>query len=255
MDFATFIGLITGITVMGVAIFIGPSAGLFLNLPGALIVLGGTFAAVMMKFSLIQFGGAIHVAVRAFRKHPSSEERLLEELIEIAHVARKQGLLALEEHNTDHELLGRGIRILVDGSPPELLQDILDREVSQAYERHERGYQIFQAIGDTAPAMGMIGTLIGLIQMLANMGNPDTIGPAMAVALLTTLYGALLANMIALPIADKLRMRAEDDQRMNAMVRDGIVAVQAGHNPLLMREMLRAYLPGSRRPPAEGAPS
>lgn len=244
MDFATFIGLIIGIGVMSGAIIIGPSAGLFFNLPGALIVLGGTFAAVMMKFSLVQFAGAIHVAVRAFRKNPNSEHHLLEELIQVAQVARKQGLLALEDHNTQHGLLARGINILVDGAPPEVLQDMLDLEITQAAERHQRGYQIFQAIGETAPAMGMIGTLIGLIQMLANMSDPDTIGPAMAVALLTTLYGALLANMLALPIADKLRMRAEDELRMNALVRDGLVAIQAGHNPLMMREILRAYLPG-----------
>ncbi len=244
MDFATFIGLLVGIAVMSAAILTGPSAGLFLNLPGVLIVLGGTFAAVMMKFSLKQFFGAINVAVRAFRKHTQSEQQLLDMLIEIAQLARKQGLLALENYPTEHALLQRGIRILVDGSTPEIVQEVLDREIAQAGDRDERGYQIFLAIGETAPAMGMIGTLIGLIQMLANMSDPDTIGPAMATALLTTLYGALIANMVALPIADKLRMRADDQMRMNALVRDGLMAVQAGHNPMFMREILRAYLPG-----------
>lgn len=251
MDLATLLGLVAGIGVMGGAIVIGPSAGMFLNPPGLLIVLGGTFAAVMMKFTLGQFLGAVKVAIKAFSSKASKPEELITEIGELANIARKEGFLGLEGKEVDNVFLQNGVQMLVDGHGPEVVKQVLNKEVGQSQERHLIGQKIFKSIGDSAPAMGMIGTLIGLVQMLANMEDPKSIGPAMAVALLTTLYGAMIANMVALPIADKLSLRSKEESMIKSVIIDGIAAIQAGYNPRVIEELLSTYLPTSKRDKAD----
>lgn len=247
MDLATLIGLLAGLGVMIGAILVGPSAGMFLNPPSLIIVFGGTFAAVMMKFSMGQFFSAIKIALQTFFNKVSDSEQLIEELEEMASVARKDGLLALEGREINDPFLQKGISMMVDGHSPEMINNVLKKDVDQMAKRHQIGSDIMRGFGDFGPAMGMIGTLIGLVQMLANMEDPKSIGPAMAVALLTTLYGAMIANLVALPLADKLELRSEEEKRVKSLVLDGLSSIQAGHNPRVIQELLSTYLPPSKR--------
>lgn len=247
MDLATLIGLVAGIGTMIGAIVLGGSGSMFINAPSLVVVLGGTFAAVMMKFSMGQFVGAVKVAMKTFLHKEEKVEQLIEDLESMANTARKEGLLALEGVEVNNTFLKKGIQMMVDGHSPEMVRSVLKKDMDNTIQRHDVGKKIFKGFGDYAPAMGMIGTLIGLVQMLANMSDPKSIGPAMAVALLTTLYGAMIANLVALPIADKLALRSEEERRMKSMILDGISGIQAGHNPRMIQEVLSTYLPQSKR--------
>lgn len=247
MDLATLVGLIGAFAIVIVAMLQGGSASMFVNVPSLLIVLVGTLFVVLMKFSLGQFLGAIKVAVKAFSFKNVQPEELLDEVVEIADVARKGGLLSLEGREVSSDFMNKGIQLLVDGHDADIVRNLLVKDLRQTVERHEWGAKIFTAMGDVGPAMGMIGTLIGLVAMLANMDDPKSIGPAMAVALLTTLYGAMFANMFALPIADKLSLRRLEESRTKSMVIDALVAIQAGQNPRVIGSMLSAYIPESKR--------
>lgn len=247
MDLATLIGLVAGFGVMIGAIFLGGSAGMFINTPSLVVVLGGTFAAVMMKFSMGQFIGAIKVALNVFMHKEEKVDGLITDLEAMANTARKEGLLALEGVEVNNTFLKKGIQMMVDGHTPEMVRGVLKKDMENTIDRHEIGQKIFKGFGDYAPAMGMIGTLIGLVQMLANMSDPKSIGPAMAVALLTTLYGAMIANLLALPIADKLALRSQEERRMKSLILDGLSGIQAGHNPRMIQEMLSTYLPQKQR--------
>ncbi len=247
MDLATLIGMVAGIGVMVGAIILGGSAGMFVNAPSIIIVLGGTIAAVLMKFSMAQFVGAFKVAMKSFMHKEEKLDQLIEDLENMANTARKEGLLALEGVEVENTFLKKGIQMMVDGHTPEIVRSVLKKDMDNAIERHDIGQKIFKGLGDFAPAMGMIGTLIGLVQMLANMSDPKAIGPAMAVALLTTLYGAMIANLFALPIADKLALRSAEEQRVKSLILDGISGIQAGHNPRMIQEILSTYLPEKMR--------
>lgn len=252
MDLATLLGMIGAMGIVVAAILTGGSAPLFVNVPSILIVIGGTFLVVMVKFSLGQFLGAFRVAGRAFANKPHDPEKLIKEIVDLANIGRKEGLLALEKADVSEPFLKEGIRMLIDGNSQEVVQTVMHKDMQQTLDRHSWGEKVFRAAGDVAPAMGMIGTLIGLVQMLSNMSDPKAIGPAMAVALLTTLYGAVLANMIALPIADKLNLRKSNEKTIHAMCIDGTLAIQAGQNPRIIESMLKAYLDPSIRDGGKG---
>lgn len=247
MDAATLVGLLAAIGIITGAIALGGGSGMFVDLPSLLIVLGGTVGAVLIKFTLGQFLGAFKVAMKAFLHKTDSPQAIIREALELAAQARKGGLLALEGKEIRNAFLQRGVRLLVDGYEPDVVRQTLATEISATVERHELGQKIFKSIGDVSPAMGMIGTLIGLVKMLANMSDPSAIGPAMAVALLTTLYGALIANVFALPLADKLALRSDEERLVNSMILDAVVGIQQGRNPRVIEEVLKTYLPGSSR--------
>lgn len=247
MDLATLIGLIGAIGIVLAAILTGGSALVFVNIPSILIVLGGTVMVVMMKFSLQQFFGAFGVAARAFTFKLENPEELIEEVVNLSNVSRKEGMLALESVEVNSESLKMGIQMLVDGNEHEVIRSVMTKDMQQTIDRHSWGAKVFSSTGDVAPAMGMIGTLIGLVQMLSAMDDPKSIGPAMAVALLTTLYGAMLANMVALPIADKLNLRKADEGRIKAMCIDAVLAIQEGQNPRIIESMLQTYLDPKKR--------
>ena len=199
---------------------LGGSGPMFINVESILIVGVGSIFVVLMKFSLTQFLGAVKIAAKAFSFKLAKPEEVIEEVVEMADSARKGGLLSLEGKETSSEFLNKGIQLLVDGHEGDVVRSLLNKDLRQTTERHEWGAKIFTALGDVAPAMGMIGTLIGLVAMLANMDDPKSIGPAMAVALLTTLYGAMVANMFALPIADKLELRRMEEDRLKSLIID-----------------------------------
>jgi len=247
VDLATLIGLIGAMIIIVASILLGASAGMFLNLPSFLIVVGGSLLVVLAKFSIQQFLGAIKVAVRAFKFRLPATEDLIAEVVEIANIARKDGLLALESREMSSPFLKSGIQLMIDGQPYETVREILEKERLLTLDRNRWGAKIFSAMGDVAPAMGMIGTLIGLVQMLSNMDDPKSIGPAMAVALLTTLYGAILATMVFLPLADKLNLRMTEEARMQGLLIDAMGAIQQGTNPRIIEQMLGSYLPPEKR--------
>lgn len=249
MDLATLVGILGAFGIIVLAIFSNADTSplIFFNVPSIMIVLGGSLMVVLMKFTLAQFIGAIKVAGKAFKSKQESVEELIEKILEITQIAKKEGLLALDGMDMGNEFLAQGVELLTDGHPPEVINELLRKDMSQTIDRHKWGAKVFTALGDVAPAMGMIGTLIGLIQMLSNMADPQSIGPAMAVALLTTLYGAMLANMVALPIADKLTLRKAEEGRMKAICIDGILAISAGHGARVVEGLLKVYLTPRQR--------
>lgn len=247
MDLATLIGLVAAFGIVLASIVLGGSAGTFVNTPSLLVVLGGTIAVTMMKFSLGKFLGAAGIAVKAFLHKPTPPEELIDTAVELAKTARQGGLLALEDAEVPDEFMKSGLGLLIDGHPADIVRSMLTKDMNLTLARHNDGQDIFKAIGDVGPAMGMIGTLIGLVQMLANMDDPKQIGPAMAVALLTTLYGAILANMFALPIADKLAVRSREEGATKSLVIDALIGIQGGQNPRVIASMLETYLPKSKR--------
>ena len=247
MDLATLIGLIGAFATVGAAIVLGGSAGAFIDVKSLLIVIVGTILVTMMKFSLGQFLSAAKVAVKAFVYKLPSPDELIEKAVELAKTARQGGLLALEDAEVPDPFMKVGIGLLVDGHPPEVVRTMLNKDKMQTLERHSNGQSIFKALGDVGPAMGMIGTLVGLVQMLSAMDDPKMIGPAMAVALLTTLYGAILANMFALPVADKLALRSKEESLRKSLIIDALLAIQEGQNPRIIESLLEAYLPPASR--------
>lgn len=247
MDIATLIGLIFGLAVIGIAIATGGEIGLFINLPGILIVLGGTLAATLIKFRLVDMISAFALGLRtAFREIASDPNTIYKEVLEMAAAARKSGVLALQDFKIDNALLRLGIRLVVDGHSAENVRHILDQEINQMLIRQEKGETMFRGIGDSAPAFGMIGTLVGLVQMLANLSDPGNIGPAMAVALLTTFYGALTANLIAIPIADKLAAKTTQDRIVNDLVFESVMLIHQRQGPQVIAETLAAFLSAAR---------
>lgn len=251
MDLATIIGLLGAIALIVVTMLMSGDLAMFINAPSLVIVFGGSSFAVMAKFGLGQFLGAGKVAGKSFTSKLPDPAALIDEIVQLADAARKGGLLALEGMDVSSDFLARGIQLLVDGHDPEVVKRLLTNDKNLAVERHSTASTIFSSLASMAPAMGMIGTLIGLVAMLANMDDPKSIGPAMAVALLTTLYGAVLANAFCEPVADKLKLRAAEEAMTKSLVIDALLAIQAGQNPRVIDSMLRTYLPEGKREVAE----
>lgn len=247
MDLATLLGFIGSWGLIIATIALGSGALVFINAPSFMIVLGGSVAVVLMRFTFGQFIGSMKTAMKAFLYKAESPEILIVSIVELAGIARKEGLLALEGQEINNPVLSRGISMLVDGHEASVIKKALSTEMNEMVTRHKLGQDIFKQIGDAGPAMGMIGTLIGLVQMLSNMSDPKSIGPAMAVALLTTLYGAMLANMFALPISDKLALRSAEEQMNKNIIIQSVLAIQEGQNPKVLDELLKNFLPPSKR--------
>jgi chemotaxis protein MotA len=247
VDLATLIGFLAAWGLIIATIAMGAGAMVFVNIPSLMIVIGGAFAVVLMRFTLAQFIGSIKTAMKAFMYKSESPSELITVVVELAGVARKEGLLALEGQEINNPVLAKGISMLVDGHEPAVVKKTLTTEMNETVARHKIGQDIFKQIGDAGPAMGMIGTLVGLVQMLSNMSDPKSIGPAMAVALLTTLYGAMLANMFALPVSDKLSLRSAEEQMNKTIIIESVLGIQDGQNPKVLEQVLRNYLPPSQR--------
>lgn len=247
MDIATLIGLFGGLAVIGSAIVLGGSAGTFANGPSLVVVVGGTFMVTLCQISLSQFLGSFKVALRAFMHSATAPEVILEEAVRLADIARREGLLALEDQEISDRFLESGVRLCIDGHASDIVQNMLAKDINLAIERQMTGITMFKSIATAAPAMGMIGTLIGLVQMLSNMDDPKSIGPAMAVALLTTLYGAVIANAIALPMAEKLKSISSAERLNKLLVLESIAAIQAGTNPRVLQQLLATFLPEEKR--------
>lgn len=248
MDIATLIGLIGGFGIIIGAIATGGDVMLFVNIPSILIVVGGTGMVVLMQVSMADFIGSFKIAMKAFFYQTYDSSQLIEDAVQLADVARKNGLLALEGQEINNDFLKKGIGLCVDGHDPALVKKMLAKDIDLTIERHEVGQKMFKDMGVVAPAMGMIGTLVGLVQMLANMSDPASIGPAMAVALLTTLYGAIIANAFANPLAEKLGLASRLERVNRQLIMEIIGGIQEGMNPRVLEQLLHNFLPANQRP-------
>ena len=249
MDLATLIGLIGAIGFIVMAMFISSSGdvGMFGDLVSVLIVFGGSVFVVLAKFTLAQFLGAGKAAAKAFMFKIESPEELIEKAVQLGGAARQGGFLALEEAEIPNSFMQKGINMLVDGHDADVVRATMQKDISLTEKRHETAIAIFRSLGDVAPAMGMIGTLIGLVAMLSNMDDPKAIGPAMAVALLTTMYGAFVANVMAIPLADTLAIRNQQEKLNNMLILDAVLGIQDGQNPKVIEGILRNYLAQNKR--------
>jgi chemotaxis protein MotA len=253
MDLATIIGFLAAFGIVTMGILMGGPMEMFVNGPSMFIVIAGSLAVVLMRSSIGDFIGAVALAGKAFANKVDKPEDLIEKVVELATIARKDGMIALESQEVSNSFLNKGMGMLVDGQDGAAIKSALSTEASMAIRRAKAGGSIFESWGDFAPAMGMIGTLVGLVQMLANMGDPKTIGPAMAVALLTTLYGAIIANMIAFPIMQKLEQRSQADSLNNELIIKSLLFISEGGNPRVMEGMLYSYLSPKVRVKLESA--
>ncbi|MDT8878741.1 MotA/TolQ/ExbB proton channel family protein [Halomonas saccharevitans] len=247
MDFATIIGMLGATALIAGAIGLGDSPMIFINPISLLIVFGGSLMVVLSQLRFSECRMALTAASRAFRNTLPDTSQTIEEMLEVAHLARKGGLLALEDFETRSRYLQQGLQMLADGFDQKVIKEMLDKERLMTLDRNQTGAKAFRLLTDVAPAMGMVGTLIGLIQMLSNMDDPSSIGPAMAVALLTTLYGVLLANIVAKPIAEKLETRMDHQEKLQSLWTDALMAIQDGKNPRIVEQMLLTYLPDDVR--------
>ncbi len=250
MDLATLIGILAGFGIIVAAIVVGGDLGTFVDVPSVLIVIGGGMAATLIRFPLAGIIGAFALGGKiAFVHKKTVPAEIIEKLAEMSEVIRKEGPLGLENVEIQDETIAKGAQYVADGYDEDFIKDAMEREAELGLERLEEGQRVFKALGDAAPAFGMIGTLVGLVQMLATMDDPATIGPSMAIALLTTMYGAVVSNLICLPMADKMDAKFKVDQMKNALIIDGILQLRANKSPAVMKEMLIAYLPEKQRGP------
>ncbi|MBY0382936.1 MAG: MotA/TolQ/ExbB proton channel family protein [Xanthobacteraceae bacterium] len=254
MDITTSIGLVVGALVIAVMIFLGGDLHMFISEHAMIIIFGGSFSATLIRFPLASILHGLPLGAKfAFTMRRQTSRDLVDELARIAEVARKQGPVGLEKVETEDPFLAKGIRYVADGYDLDFIRDNLERDRDNFLMHLDEGSKIYRAIGDCAPAFGMIGTLIGMVQMFANMTDPSKLGPFMATALLATLYGALVANLFCLPIADKLHGKLLEEETNRTIIIDGILMIRDAKSPTLVREMLLAYLPEKHRH-GEGEP-
>ncbi len=253
MDIATVIGLVMGAGLLLWAILTKTDLNAFADAGSVAIVVGGAISAALISFPLKNILGIAKVVKNCFFAKARDPNEIIAELVKYAEVARRDGILALENAISDvkDEFLVAGIQMAVDGTDPELIENIMMSDVETIEGRHSDGKALFDNIGRYAPAFGMIGTLVGLVIMLGNMSDPNSIGPAMAVALLTTLYGAVVANLVALPMADKLGMRSREEIMLKMIIVRGVMAIQSGDNPRIVEQKLKTFLPARLRTTGE----
>lgn len=248
MDISTLIGLISAVIIVVAAILSGSEIWDFVNGPGIAIVVFGTMAVTLIKFPLSSIVEAFRLAFRTtFLDQTLRPVPLILELRKLGGFVRKDGLLGLEDYQTDNAFLRKTINLCVDGHPPEFVEMVMMQEIDQSMLRYDAAERLFRGIGDSAPALGMLGTLVGLVQMLNNMEDPSAIGPAMAVALLTTFYGAFIAQLVSLPLADKLKMKSEEEHRNMTLILASFQGIMQGQNPRLLADILASYVPMEAR--------
>jgi chemotaxis protein MotA len=250
MDIATIIGIVLGVGLVLGAILMKGSLAAFIDPASAAVVLGGTVAAALIAFPLPRLLKITAVVKQAFFARAIDKVEFVRTLVKLAEIARRDGILSLENHLSENQVdpfLSQGLRMAIDGQDPAVIEAALEQEVETIVERHAKGRAIFETFGKYAPAFGMIGTLIGLVIMLGNLSDLDALGPAMAVALITTFYGSLVANMFALPLADKLGQRSDEEIAAKLLVVRGVMSIQAGDNPRIVQQKLLAFLDPKQR--------
>jgi chemotaxis protein MotA len=248
MDITTALGLFAGGTVVITLMLMGGDLRMFVSDHAVIVIFGGSFAATLIRFPLTSIIHGLPLGAKfAFTMRRMTQRELVDEIAGIAEIARKQGPLGLEKVETEDPYLAKGIRFVADGYDADFIRDNLERDRDNFLTHLDEGQKIYRAVGDCAPAFGMVGTLVGMVQMFANMTDPSKLGPFMATALLATLYGAVVANILCLPIADKLHLKLVDEEVNRTLIIDGVLMIREGKSPTLVREMLLAYLPEKHR--------
>ena len=251
MDLATIIGMLVGAGVISYAIYLGGSFMAFVDMPSILIVIGGGLAATLIRFPLAGIGRALVIGSKvAFTQKKSEPRDVIARIVAMCETVRRSGPLGLDGFEDTDPNLRKGAQFIADGYEPAFIREAMELSRDLYLSRLTEGQRVFKALGDSAPAFGMIGTLVGLVQMLGNMEDPSTIGPAMAVALLTTLYGAVIANLVCLPIAEKLAARLNEEEINQTLIIDGVMLARDAVSPSVVREKLVAYLPEQKGKPA-----
>ncbi|HUX07346.1 MAG TPA: motility protein A [Acidobacteriota bacterium] len=249
MDISTVLGFLVGFGLVLGSIILGNGLGFFIDPMSMMIVLGGTFGATLIAFPLADIQKLISALSKAFFHKAETLKELVPRMVEFARVARRDGVLALENvaGEASDLFMHQGIQLVVDGTEPELTRQILETELEKVADRHRIGSGILEAMGNFSPAFGMIGTLIGLIFMLQSLDDPSSIGPKMSIALVTTFYGALLANLVFLPLAEKLKKRSNEELLFKEMTMAGILSIQSGDVPRIVEQKLNTFLPPGER--------
>jgi chemotaxis protein MotA len=249
LDLATLIGIIIAGGLVLISILMGGSGAWFINYPSVMIVLGGTMGATLINYPMADVISMFKVTKHAFRHKTPNPLGLIPIMVEFAKKARREGILSFDQYiqSINDPFFRRGIQMAVDGLEADAIEEVLSTEIMWLEERHRMGAEIYSTMGSFAPAVGMLGTIIGLVQMLMQMKDPSAIGAPMAVALLTTFYGTLLANLLFLPIAGKLRVRSRQEILTKQMVLHGLLAIQAGDNHRIVAEKLKAFLSPAAR--------
>lgn len=249
MDIATIVGVLLGFVVIISAIVAGGGWQMFIHIPSMAITIGGMLCATLIHFSLPQFLGIFSIVKKTIIAKIPLQSDLIQKMVNYAAINRRDGVLALEQEipNLDNSFFIKGLQMLVDGRDAEQIRDFMSIEIQYLQDRHSTGKKILEFMGAAAPAFGMIGTLIGLVQMLRNLSSPDAIGGGMAVALLTTFYGALSANLIFIPLAGKLGIYSKAETTAIEMIVEGVCAIAQGDNPTIVREKMQAFISQGRR--------
>ena len=248
MDIASILGLVICIVLVFISIVTGdqgmPAIFNFLNMPSVLITFGGAFCCVLASYTLDEFIAGFKSFSLIFKLSDMNMPDVIRKIIELSNIARKEGLLSLEEASAelDDPFLKKGVLLIVDGTDPELVRAIMETELTSVDNRHRKKIAFWDDLGAMGPAWGMIGTLIGLINMLVLMDDPSSIGPQMSIALITTLYGSMLANWICVPVASKLKAKNEIEMTMKEIMIEGLLSIQAGENPRVIEEKLKSFL-------------
>ena len=249
MDFASFIGIISGLCLIISAIVMGGGIDSFVNIPGLMIVLGGTVAATLTTFQMKDVISSIRAAIFVFSEQKKDSNDMVAIMVELCALTRRQGLKSLSKLETDSDFLKKAANLIADGTKEELMRDTLNIEIESLKQRHFIVQDVFRKMAVYSPSFGMMGTLIGLIQMLSELSNPETVGPAMAVALLTTFYGMLMATLLFNPIAGKLKQRTLVEVINLEIIFEGAISILQDNNPILVYEKLSSYVPNSLRRP------
>lgn len=244
MDIATIIGIVFGIFCIAWSILLGGSLMTFVHLPSIVVVVGGGVAATLISYKISEMKRIIKVVIKVFIGKESAQSNTIKQLVELSMKARRDGLLSLEaeQENIKDAFLKESLQLVVDGVEPEIIVDSMDLEIENMKARHDKGAGLFKTMASLFPAWGMIGTLIGLIQLLKSLDDPSKIGPAMAVALITTFYGSVLANFICNPIASKLSLKSKEEIQEKRMIIEGVLSIQAGENPKILEHKLKTFL-------------
>ncbi len=247
MDIATLGGIIIGFGLVIGSILMGPKPEGFIDVPSIAIVIGGALASGFISFPLEQVIGSFKSVIKTFVTKKIVPKEVVDTMVQVAEISRREGLLALERLQTDNALLKKASQLIADSADPALINNILAIEISAMKKRHGINIAVMQNLGGAAPAMGMVGTLVGLVQMLANLSDPEAIGPAMAVALLTTFYGSLVANLLFNPFATKLQQRSMQEELALQIIFEGAKSILDNNNPRLVYEKLSSFLPPNQR--------
>ncbi len=242
MDLGTIIGLVGGAGFIFAAIFMGGSLGMFIDIPSVFIVIGGSLMTGLIRFSIADVINTIKVVMKAFLYKVDSPEKIIVDMLNYAKIAKSEGLIALEKEKPDNAYTAKALQFLSDGIDEGLTESMLKKEIKMMQDRHKIGQEFLGELGGAAPAFGMIGTLIGLVQMLGNMSDPSSIGPSMAIALLTTLYGAIVANLVYLPLSYKLEYRSDEEKGIKTIILEATIGITRGTPPMVLEEDLRIFL-------------